>query len=122
MAGEGGIICEGRDIGTNVFPNADWKFYVCASMGVRIERFIKLATEEEKEKYSKEEIREIIEKIDLREMNKETGLLKMAEDAIIYDNSISPTAEEDAVVLKNYITHWKEMKKNVGIIERKRAK
>lgn len=115
----GGVIFEGRDIGTEVFPNADWKFYVCASMDIRIERWIKSAKKEEIEKYSREDIKKIIEELDEREINRKVAPLKIADDAIIYDNSDSPSSEEDAAVLKNYITNWEEIRKNAELLNKK---
>lgn len=112
MAQAGKVIFEGRDMGSVVFPHADWKFYLDASMEIRIKRFLKVATPEERTKYSPLKIREIIEDCDRQDKGREIAPLKIPEGAIIYDNSSSPTPEQDAVVLWYYITSKDEIKRN----------
>ena len=80
------VVMEGRDIGTYVFPNADLKIYLDASIEVRARRRL----EQNKEKnieMTYEEIFENIKKRDYNDMHKEIGALKKAEDAIIIDCS-----------------------------------
>ena len=80
------VVMEGRDIGTYVFPNADLKIYLDASIEVRARRRL----EQNKEKnieMTYEEIFENIKKRDYNDMHKEIGALKKAEDAIVIDCS-----------------------------------
>ena len=80
------VIVEGRDIGTVVFPNADLKIYLDASVEVRANRRFK----EEKEKGTNityEEVLESIKQRDYNDMHKKFGALKKAEDAILIDTS-----------------------------------
>jgi len=77
------IIMDGRDIGTVVFPNADFKFYLDANVDVRAERRFK----ESHTDMSLEEIKESIIKRDENDKNKPFGALKIAEDAIYIDTS-----------------------------------
>lgn len=80
------VVMEGRDIGTYVFPNADLKIYLDASVEIRAKRRL----EQNKEKnieMTYEEIFENIKKRDYNDMNKEIGALKKAEDAILIDCS-----------------------------------
>ena len=80
------VIVEGRDIGTVVFPNADLKIYLDASVEVRANRRFK----EEKEKETNityEEVLESIKQRDYNDMHKKFGALKKAEDAILIDTS-----------------------------------
>lgn len=80
------VIVEGRDIGTVVFPNADLKIYLDASVEVRANRRFK----EEKEKGTNityEEVLESIKQRDYNDIHKKFGALKKAEDAILIDTS-----------------------------------
>lgn len=116
IAAAGNVVVEGRDAGSIVFPDADWKFYLDASMEIRVQRFFKLATAEEKRKYSPEQVQKIIMDNDDKDKNRDVAPLIIPENAIIYDNSISPTAEQDAIVLWYYITGKEEMAKNLQAI------
>lgn len=113
LAQKGKVIFEGRDTGSVVFPYANWKFYITASKEIRMERFLKMVAPEEKIRYSREEVRKIIEEMDLKDLTRKISPLKIPEEAIIYDNSESPSGEQDAVVLWYYITHLEEIKKNL---------
>ena len=78
------VIVEGRDIGTVVFPNADLKIYLDASVEVRANRRFK----EEKAKGTNityEEVLESIKQRDYNDIHKKFGALKKAEDAILID-------------------------------------
>lgn len=86
------IIMEGRDIGTNVFPNADVKIYLDASPEERAIRRLK----QNEEKGIKSSYEEILENIKFRDNNDKTSPvapLKQAEDAILVDSS-NMTIEE----------------------------
>ncbi len=80
------MILDGRDIGTVVFPNADFKFYIDASSDVRAKRRVaqnkRLGINE-----SFETIKASIEARDEMDRNREIGPLKCAEDAIVIDTS-----------------------------------
>ncbi|MBS5988310.1 (d)CMP kinase [Anaerococcus hydrogenalis] len=77
------IILDGRDIGTVVFPNAKYKFYLTASSYVRAKRRF---DQKEIDK-SFEEIKEDIEKRDYLDSHREISPLKKADDAIEIDSS-----------------------------------
>lgn len=80
------VILEGRDIGTNVFPNADVKFFLDASQEERIKRRLK----QNKEKgiaSTEEEVRQNIISRDESEKTRELNPLRQAEDAIYVDTS-----------------------------------
>ncbi|MDP3698765.1 MAG: (d)CMP kinase [Nanoarchaeota archaeon] len=116
IASQGGFVVEGRDTGTTVFPNADWKFFLDASMDVKVKRFFKMLPPGEKTKHTPEEVRKIIEDIDERDRTRIISPLTRAKDAIPYDNSESPTAEQDAIVMWYYITKKHEMISNISNI------
>ncbi|MEK6940118.1 MAG: (d)CMP kinase [Nanoarchaeota archaeon] len=114
IAKEGGFIVEGRDTGTAVFPDADWKFFLDASMDIKVKRYFKMLPPEEKTKHPPGEVRQIITDIDARDRSRPVGPLTKAKDAILYDNSDSPSAEQDAMVMWYYITKSEEMIHNLN--------
>ena len=114
IASEGGFVVEGRDTGTAVFPDADWKFFLDASMDIKVKRYFKLLPPEERSKFASEQVRKTIADIDERDRTRKIGPLARAKDAIIYDNSESPTAEQDAMVMWYYITKKDEMIGNLN--------
>lgn len=77
------IICEGRDMTTVVFPNADYKFYLDASIDVQAKRRF----EQGVSNLSLEEVREAIKRRDEIDRNKKEGALRRAEDAFYIDTS-----------------------------------
>lgn len=86
------VIMEGRDIGTYVFPNADVKIYLDATVEERAKRRYK-QNQESGIKMSYDEILENIKKRDENDKNKEIGALKQAKDAVYIDSS-NMTIEE----------------------------
>lgn len=117
---EGNFVIEGRDTGTVMFPDAKWKFYLTASLEIKVKRFLKIISDEEKGKYSEEEVKKIIQETDQRDKNRAVAPLKRAVDALIYDNTKSPTPEQDAIVLWYYITHSEEIFQNSFILKEKK--
>lgn len=94
-------ILDGRDIGTNVLPGAQFKFYLTASAEVRAQR----RTEENKLRgFSQpyEDILEEIKKRDEQDKTRKIAPLKCAEDAIIVDSS-NMTIDEVASFILNKI-------------------
>ncbi len=86
------VIMEGRDIGTYVFPKADVKIYLDASIEERAKRRYK-QNQENGINMSYEEIYKNIELRDKNDKEKKVGALKQAEDAIYIDSS-NMTIEE----------------------------
>lgn len=86
MGKEGGIVMDGRDIGTNVFPNADLKIFLTADAKIRAERRYKELTEKG-QNVSFEEILVNVKERDYIDSNRETNPLIQAEDAFLLDNS-----------------------------------
>ena len=77
------IVCEGRDMTTVVFPNAEVKVYLDASAEVRARRRFDQGVSD----MNLEEIKAAIEKRDEMDKNKKEGSLKIAEDALYIDTS-----------------------------------
>ncbi len=86
LADRGGVIMDGRDIGTVVMPDADVKIYLTASSEVRANRRVKELLEKGEEA-NFEEIKKDIEERDHRDMTREISPLKQADDAILVDTS-----------------------------------
>ena len=80
------VIMEGRDITTVVFPNADYKFYLDASVTERANRRFKENTLKGMN-VSYEEILENIKKRDYNDMHKEVGALTRTKDSIYIDST-----------------------------------
>ena len=80
------VIMDGRDIGTNILPNAELKIYLTASVDTRAMRRFKELTEKGEE-CDIEVIKKDIEDRDYRDMTRETAPLKQADDAHLVDSS-----------------------------------
>ena len=78
------LVCEGRDIGTVVFPNADFKFYVEASVECRAKRRF---NEIKNDDISLKDIENLLIKRDNIDTNREISPLKKAEDSILIDTT-----------------------------------
>ena len=86
LAREKDVIMDGRDIGTNILPNADVKIYLTASVETRAKRrYDELASKGESCDF--DEIARDIKERDERDMTREIAPLKKAEDAILVDSS-----------------------------------
>ena len=81
-----GIVMDGRDIGTVVFPNAELKIFVTAKMEVRVQRRL-LELQSNGIMVSEDDIRNNLVKRDREETTRTDSPLKKAEDAIELDNS-----------------------------------
>lgn len=86
MARTNDVVMDGRDIGTNILPNADVKVYLTASVEERARRrFAEL--QEKGVACDLGEIAHDIEERDTRDMNREIAPLRQAEDAVLIDSS-----------------------------------
>ena len=92
LAKNSNIVMEGRDITTVIFPNADYKFYIDASLDIRAERRYKQNLEKGI-KSSYEEVYESLKQRDYDDMNRELGALKRTDDQVYIDNGVN-TKEE----------------------------
>lgn len=99
------VIMEGRDICTYVFPNADIKIYLDASIEERAKRRYK-ENQEKNIDMTYEEVYENIKKRDENDKTKEVGALKIAKDSIIIDTtslSIDEVVEKIINIIKQKI-------------------
>ena len=86
IAAANDVIMDGRDIGTNILPNAELKIYLTASVEVRAERRYKELVEKG-ESPDLEEVKKGIEQRDYQDMNRDIAPLRQAEDAVLVDSS-----------------------------------
>jgi len=90
-----GIVMDGRDIGTVVFPNADIKIFMTASLEVRAERRFK-ELQERGIAVSLQDVKENLSQRDYIDQNRAESPLRKAYDAITLDNSnITPSQQMD---------------------------
>lgn len=96
-----GVVMDGRDIGTVVFPNAELKIFVTASPEIRAQRrFDELKAKGEE--HSFEEILQNVQERDRIDSTREVSPLRQAEDAIVLDNSHMTIPEQKQWLLDAY--------------------
>ncbi len=101
MGKEKGIVMDGRDIGTTVFPDAELKVFVTASAQVRAQRrFDELQAKGMPADFS--DILKNVQERDYIDTHRETSPLKKADDALELDNSHLTIAEQKAWLLAQY--------------------
>ena len=99
MGEKKGIVMDGRDIGTTVFPKAELKIFVSADVTVRVERRYRELVAINPN-ISIEEIKNNLEMRDYIDSNREVSPLKRADDAIILDNSLMTREQQMKLALK----------------------
>lgn len=101
LAEKGGIIMDGRDIGTVVLPNADYKFFLTASIDERTKRryqeLLGLGIQAEEQ-----QVKENLLERDRIDSEREIAPLRQAEDATVIDNSLL-TKEQTIDTILAYI-------------------
>lgn len=96
-----GIVMDGRDIGTTVFPNAELKIFVTASSQVRAQR----RYDELQQKGMPADFEDILKNVEERDYidtHRETSPLRQAEDAIVLDNSQLTIPQQKAWLMEQY--------------------
>jgi cytidylate kinase len=94
-----GIVMDGRDIGTTVFPDAELKIFMTADISVRVERRYKEMFEKNPN-ITIEEVRANLEMRDHIDSHREVSPLRQAEDAILLDNTNIDMMEQLDIALK----------------------
>lgn len=101
MGKEKGIVMDGRDIGTVVFPNAELKIFVTASAEIRAQRrFKELETKGMPADF--DEILQNVEQRDYIDTHRETSPLRQADDALVLDNSHLTIAEQKVWLMEKF--------------------
>lgn len=101
LAEKGGVIMDGRDIGTVILPNADYKFFVTASPEERAKRrYLELQNSGINAAY--EDVYQNLVTRDKTDSEREVAPLKQAEDAVLIDNT-HLNKEETIELILSYI-------------------
>ena len=105
LAAKNDVLMDGRDIGTNILPNAELKIFLTASVEVRAKRrFDEMV--QRGERLDIEDVKADIQQRDTQDMNRAVAPLKQAEDAVFIDSSYM-TIEE---VVKEIMTLAEKVK------------
>ena len=102
MGAEKGIVMDGRDIGTTVFPDAELKIFVTASPEIRAQR----RYDELKAKGQDVDFDEILENVKQRDeidQNRTVSPLRKADDALLLDNSHLTVQQQKEWLLEQYL-------------------
>ena len=101
MGENGGIVMDGRDIGTTVFPNAELKIFVTASAEVRAQR----RYDELKQKGMEADYDDILKNVQERDYidsHRDVSPLRQADDALLLDNSAMTIEEQKQWLLERF--------------------
>jgi cytidylate kinase len=109
MGEQGGVIMDGRDIGTVVFPQAELKFFMVASAEERAQRRCEELSEKGKPTYYETVLKEMQER-DLQDSTRALAPLKPATDAILIDNTKLSIAEQVEVLYQHILAKMSEEK------------
>lgn len=101
MGSRKGIVMDGRDIGTTVFPAAELKIYVDASAQTRAQRRFKELVEKGSAVTYEEVLANVIHRDEI-DRNRAESPLRRADDAIAIDNSLMTLEEQDAWLLGQF--------------------
>lgn len=99
MGVDKGVVMDGRDIGTVVFPNAELKLFVTADPAVRLERRYQELLQTNPS-ISKDEVSANLQQRDLMDSTREHSPLRQAEDALVLDNTHLNRAEQFEQAMK----------------------
>lgn len=102
MGLEGGIVMDGRDIGTVVFPHAELKVFVTASAEVRAQRRLAELQGKGDTTTTFDEVLRNVEERDYIDSHREVSPLRQAEDALLLDNS-NMTIPEQNELLRQWV-------------------
>ena len=102
MGQEKGIVMDGRDIGTTVFPDAEMKIFLTATPEVRAERRFK-ELQEKGEQVNFDEILENVKQRDYIDTHREISPLRQAEDAVVLDNSHLTIEQQNEWLLQKFM-------------------
>ena len=101
MGQGGGIVMDGRDIGTVVFPNAELKVFVTASAEVRAQRRFKELQEKGMPADFDDILKNVVER-DYIDSHREVSPLRQADDALLLDNSNMTISEQNEWLMQRF--------------------
>ena len=101
MGQGGGVVMDGRDIGTVVFPNAELKVFVTASAEVRAQRRFKELQEKGMPADYDDILKNVVER-DYIDSHREVSPLRQADDALLLDNSNMTIPEQNEWLMQRF--------------------
>jgi len=101
MGQGGGVVMDGRDIGTVVFPNAELKIFVTASAEVRAQRRFK-ELQEKGMPADYDDILKNVQERDYIDSHREVSPLRQADDALLLDNSNMTIVEQNEWLMQRF--------------------
>lgn len=102
MGQERGVVMDGRDIGTAVFPDAELKVFVTAEPRIRAERRLLELRSKGDMQTSLDEVLRNVEERDYMDTHRQESPLRQADDAIVLDNSYLSREEQSDRLLQLY--------------------
>src|SRR5579859_6263380 len=109
----GGVVMEGRDIGTVVFPKAELKIFLEATPEARAERRWKEHSEKGERLALAEVVKEVRER-DKRDIERKVSPLRRAADAVLVDNTAMDVEETARLIIMLAGEREKELSKSAG--------
>jgi CMP/dCMP kinase len=100
LGAQRGVVMDGRDIGTVVFPDAELKIFMTAKAEVRAERRLKELQQKGNTQVSYDQILENLNDRDRQDSTRTNSPLKAASDAVIIDNSHLSKEEQNTIALE----------------------
>ncbi len=98
MGQHGGIVMDGRDIGTTVFPHAEMKVFVTARAEVRAQRrYLELQSKGQEVTF--EDVLKNLQERDYIDSHRKVSPLRQADDAVVFDNTNLTRTEQAAMLL-----------------------
>ena len=102
MGNDKGIVMDGRDIGTTVFPDAELKIFVTASAEIRAQRRLNEMRAKGNNDVTFEEILFNVEERDRIDQTREVSPLRKADDALVLDNSFMTIDEQNEWLMNEF--------------------
>ncbi|MDD3320108.1 MAG: (d)CMP kinase [Paludibacter sp.] len=102
MGEKKGIVMDGRDIGTVVFPTAELKIFLTASPEIRAERRYLEMKEKDENVIFEEVLANVLERDD-RDQNRAESPLRKADDAFVIDNSVLTEKQQQDILKKLFV-------------------
>lgn len=102
MGDDKGIVMDGRDIGTTVFPDAELKIFVTASPEIRAQRRLDEMRAKGDTNITFEEVKNNVEERDRIDQTRAVSPLRKADDALVLDNSYMTIAQQNEWLMQEY--------------------
>ncbi len=109
MGDKRGVVMDGRDIGTTVFPDAELKIFITADPKIRAERRLAELRSKGDDKVTLEEVLQNVQERDYMDTHRVESPLRKAEDAIVIDNSNLSKNEQNEKLKQLFLQTLKKL-------------